>query len=159
SLSMLGGALAMVAMCVDTTTRSLGADDVVAKSMETLQRDAMRISAIMRPCSLTTYRVLSTAADVPVFASAPGQWIEPTDGEARPPIQFRAASGTESLSAAQLTEVRGLRLQLDPREIANGRDDDGDGLIDEGDVVLDYAGMQVHIASNIEGLTFTLTSR
>lgn len=157
--ALLGGAMAMIAACLETTTRSLGADDLVARSMETLQRNAVRISSILRPCSLTTYQVLSTAADVPTYASAPGQWIEPTDGEARAAIHFRAASGVESMNAATLTGWRGLRLELAAGETANGIDDNGDGMIDEGDVILDYDGASVRIASHIEGVSFTLTGR
>lgn len=157
--TLLGGAMALIAMCADTATRSLGADDLVAKAMETLQRNAVRISSVLRPCSLATYQQMSTTADVPVYATAAGQWMEPVDGEACSQIQFRAAAGTESMNAATLTGMRGLHLQLARGEIKNGRDDNGNGLIDEGDVILEYDGVSVRVASNIERLTFTLTNR
>jgi hypothetical protein len=157
--TLLTGAMAMIAMCADTATRSLGADDLVAKAMETLQRNAVRISSVLRPCSLATYQQFSTQADVPVYATAAGQWIEPVDGEACSQIQFRAAAGTESMNAARLTGMRGLHLQLARGETRNNRDDNGNGLIDEGDVILEYDGISVRVASNIESITFTLTNR
>ena len=157
--TLLTGAMAMIAMCADTATRSLGADDLVAKAMETLQRNAVRISSVLRPCSLATYQQFSTQADVPTYATAAGQWIEPVEGEACSQIQFEAASGVESMNAATLTGLRGLHLQLARGEIKNGRDDNGNGLIDEGDVILEYDGVSVRVASNIESMTFTLTNR
>jgi hypothetical protein len=127
--------------------------------METMQRSAVRIAQIARPCALTTYRVRSVLADVPLRAAAAGEWIEPIDGETRGAIQFRSASGTLSLNAAALTEPRELQLRLDSGESVNGRDDDGDGLVDEGQLVLTYDGASVAMANGIEGCTYTLTGR
>jgi len=156
---LLASAMGMIAMCIDTSNRSLHADDVVAQSMEALQRSAVRIAQVMRPCSLVTYRVLSTTADVPALAADAGEWIEPVDGERRAAIQFRCASGIESMNASALTTPRLLHLELDRRETANGADDDGDGMVDEGDVVLDYDDLPVRLASKVETMSFTLTGR
>ena len=152
-------AIGMIAMCIDASNRCLHADDVVAQSMEALQRSAVRIAQIMRPCSIVTYRVQATAADVPLLAAAAGDWIEPVDTQARAAIQFRCASGIQSMNASMLTTPRTLHLELDPGETQNGQDDDGDGMVDEGDVVLDYDDMPVRLASKVEALSFTLTGR
>ena len=156
---LLAGAMAMIAVSVSTASNSLHGDDLVAKGMESLQRSAVRVSQIMRPCSLTSYRVLSLRSDVPAQASAPGEWIEPNDGEPRSAIQFRAASGVESMNAAALTDTRVLRLEPEASDPPDGVDNDGDGMVDEGYLVLDYDGIAVRLASNIERCTFTLTGR
>ncbi|MGE3175088.1 MAG: hypothetical protein AB7O97_20845 [Planctomycetota bacterium] len=151
--------MAIVGTSTQSSTRSLRADEVVAHSMETLQRSAVRMSQILRPCSIITYRVVAVAADVPLVASAIGDWIEPVEGEARAAVRFQCADGQLSLNAAQLTQPRAFRLQLDPEELDNDLDDDGDGMIDEGAVMLEYDGIELAIATNIESLSFTLTGR
>lgn len=157
--ALLAVAVGAVAMSVRTTTQSLTADDLVARAMETLQRSAVRIALIARPCAITTYRVLSDSADVPVRATAPGEWIEPMDAEERSSIRFAAADGRLSMNAASLTTPRTFRLVLDDGETANAADDDGDGMIDEGRVTMTYNGTDVVMASNVESCTFELTGR
>lgn len=157
--ALLAMVMAGVAAFLSAATTSIRLDDNVAVAMESLQRSAIRVSQVMRPCSISTYRVLSTQADVPASASAPGQWIEPVDGEARAAIQFRSATGELSLNAQRLTEPRSFRIQLEPGESENDADDDGDGLVDEGRLTLDYDGIPVALASSLEVATFTLTGR
>jgi prepilin-type N-terminal cleavage/methylation domain-containing protein len=157
--ALLAMIMAGVAAFLSAATTSIRLDDNVAVAMESLQRSAIRVSQVMRPCSISSYRVLSTSADVPVAASAPGQWIEPVDGESRAAIQFRSASGELSLNAQHLTDPRSFRIQLEPGETENDADDDGDGLVDEGRLMMDYDGIPVALASNLEAATFTLSGR
>lgn len=157
--SLLAMVMAAVTSCLFTATESIHRDDRVAVSMEALQRSVVRVSQIMRPCSISSYRVMSVAGDVPLYANTAGEWMEPIDGDPRPQIQFQAASGTLSLNANDLTDPRTLRLQLENGETDNDVDDDGDGLIDESRLILEYDGIPVAIASGIESATFTLTGR
>ncbi len=157
--ALLGLILGAVAMSLQTTSQSLTADDQVGRAMESLQRCAVRIAHIARSCAITTFRVCSTAADVPLRATAPGQWIEPQDGEPRDAIQFRSADGRLSMNAAALTQPHEFRKKLDPGEVANGLDDDGDGLIDQGTLMMTYEGVEVELGHHVESVTFTLTDR
>ena len=157
--SLLAMVMAGIATFLSAATTSIRLDDNVAVAMESLQRSAIRVSQVMRPCSISTYRVLSTAADVPLTAAAAGEWIEPVDGESRAAIQFRSATGALSLNAEQLTDPRGFRLEVETGETANGADDDNDGMVDEGRLMMDYDGIPVALASNLEAATFTLNGR
>lgn len=157
--ALLAMIMAGVAAFLSAATTSIRLDDNVAVAMESLQRSAIRVSQVMRPCSISTYRVLSTQSDVPAAASAVGQWIEPTDGESRAAIQFCSSTGELSLNAQQLTEPRSFSIQLEPGELENDADDDGDGLVDEGRLMMLYDGIPVALASNLEAVTFTLTGR
>ena len=157
--SLLAMVMAGIAAFLSAATTSIRLDDNVAVAMESLQRSAIRVSQVMRPCSISTYRVLSTAADVPLAAASAGEWIEPVDGEARSSIQFRSATGALSLNAEQLTDPRGFRIELENGETANGADDDNDGMVDEGRLMMDYDGIPVALASNLEAATFTLNGR
>jgi prepilin-type N-terminal cleavage/methylation domain-containing protein len=157
--ALFGLILGAIAMSLQTTSQSLTADDQVGRAMESLQRCAVRIAHIARSCALTTFRVASTAADVPLRATAAGQWIEPEDGEPRAAIQFRTADGRLSMNAAALTPPREFRLRLDPGEIQNGIDDDNDGLIDQGTLMMNYDGVDVELGHHVESCVFTLTDR
>ena len=57
-------ALAIILRATDMATNNLSADDTVGRYMESLQRSAVRIASIIRPCSLATYRMESTQVDV-----------------------------------------------------------------------------------------------
>jgi prepilin-type N-terminal cleavage/methylation domain-containing protein len=157
--ALLGLILGAIAMSLKTTSQSLTADDQVGRAMESLQRCAVRIAHLARSCAITTYRVNSVAADVPLRATAPNQWIEPQDGEPRTAIQFRSADGRLSMNAQALTQPREFRIRLDPGEVLNGLDDDGDGLIDQGTLVMTYEGVEVELGHKVESATFTLTDR
>lgn len=157
--SLLAMVLAAVTSCLGAATTSLNLDDKVAVAMESLQRSIVRVSQVMRPCSISSYRVMSTDADVPLYAVAADEWMEPIDGDPRPSMQFRSATGELSLNAALLTDARSLRLQLENGETDNDLDDDGDGIIDEARLIMDYDGIPVAMASSVEAATFTLTGR
>lgn len=157
--SLLAMVLAAVTSCLSTATTSINLDDKVAVSMESLQRSAVRVSQIMRPCSISSYRVWATAADVPLNAPSADDWMEPLDGDPRPRIQFQSATGVLSLNASALTDRRTFRLELEPGETDNDADDDGDGIVDESRLILDYDGIPVALASGLEAATFTLTGR
>lgn len=152
--------LGLILTCTETASRNLAIDDTVAKTMETLQRSAVRISQIARPCAMTSYRMQATAADVAAaLATTVGEWIEPVDGQPRTAIRFRSATGTVSMNASALTSPRTFRFVMDPRETDNDVDDDGDGMVDEGKVIMDYDGNRIAMAGNVESCTFTLTNR
>jgi prepilin-type N-terminal cleavage/methylation domain-containing protein len=157
--SLLAVIMAFVANCVSFTTKAIDADEVTARAMESLQRSTLRVAQFLRPCSLLTYRVAAVAADVPTLASAVGEWIEPNEGEARSAVSFQAASGVVSMNAAMLTTTHVLRFELEPTETDNDVDDDGDGWVDEGDVVLERDGTSIVLASRIEQMTCSLTDR
>ena len=157
--SLLTAVIAFVANAVTFSTRAIDVDESVAKAMESLQRSTMRIAQMIRPCSLGTYRVEATDADVPARAAAAGEWIEPEEGEVRTAISFQSAAGVVSMNAARLTSAQVLRFAMEASEVDNDADDDGDGWIDEGDVVLETDSGQVTMAAHVEGLTFALTGR
>ena len=154
--AMLSLVMGIVAMSFRTSTDSLAADDLVAKATETLQRSTMRIAQIARPCALTTYRVASIAADIPLYATAVGEMIEPpNDGEARSSIRFQSADGIVSMNAALLTAPRTFWLQLENGELDNDLDDDGDGMVDEARVVwlpdVAQPAREVVLCTNVRG--------
>ena len=141
------------------TTSTLSTDDAAASAMERLQRIAQRLTYYIRPCVLSTYQVEATAADVGDRATAAGEWIDPVDLEGREAIRFQAADTTLSMNASRLTGARVVRFQMESRELRNGRDDDGDGLVDEGQVMLDIDGKSAALAQNIEACSFSLDGR
>ncbi len=160
TMALVIPSMAVIFMCTERTSRNIVADDNVAKIMETLQRSAVRIGQIARPGSLSSFRVKAREADVTnLMANQVGDWMEPIDGETRETMQFRSATGRLSMNAQGLTSPRSFVFLMDPEEEDNDADDDGDGLVDEGKVLLEYDGNQVVMASNVEGCEFNITGR
>ncbi len=156
---LLAVLMASISSVLGAAQNSIKADDKIAVAMESLQRTAVRTAQILRPCSISTYRVPATAADVPLYAGAAGEWMEPIEADPRPAVRFQSANGQLSLNAAELTGVRSLYVQPENGETPNGVDDDGDGLIDEGRLMLDYDGVPVAWTCGIESCAFPLTGR
>ena len=77
----------------------------------------------------------------------------------RTSLRFQAATGTLSMNARELTPPRSIEFVRDAADPLNGIDDDGDGLVDEGRLVLNYDGVQTKIADGIESSTFVLEDR
>ena len=109
---------------------------------------------------ITTILMQAIQADVTAGrATAVGEWIPPTDLIWRPGIQFQSASGLLSMNAALSTSPRRLTFELEAGESANGVDDDGDGLVDEGGVRLLHDLVTIAVVRNIEICEFRLNGR
>jgi hypothetical protein len=58
-----------------------------------------------------------------------------------------------------LGPLRVIRFQRDANELANGLDDDRDGLVDEGGLYLDDAGASVRLTDAVEVFRVSRTGR
>jgi hypothetical protein len=109
---------------------------------------------------MTTIAVQAVQEDVIAGrATAVGEWIAPTDLLWRPGIEFQSASGLLSINAALSNSSRRLTFALEPTETANGLDDDGDDLVDEGEVRLVHDLVTVAVVRNVEDCMFQLDRR
>jgi prepilin-type N-terminal cleavage/methylation domain-containing protein len=152
--------LAVITSTTRVVTRDLDTNDRDADVSEVVRRSLLSITQFVRPGKLSTFRVLSTLEDVNLGnATSVGEWIMPTDLAGRPGLKFQAAEGLLRMNAALSTSPRELKFALDPRELPNGVDDDGDGLNDEGTITLVYDGMSMPLAHEIEQCRFTTAGR
>lgn len=126
-------------------------------------RGTMRqVGGFVRPAKMTTIIVQAVEADVlavPPRATVVGEWIQPTDLVWRPGIEFESASGLLSMNAALSTAPRRLTFHLEPGELDNGIDDDGDELIDEGEIRLMHDTVTIAVVRNVEECLFQLEGR
>jgi hypothetical protein len=137
--------------------QSMRSSEAGSDAVENVQRIAQRIGQLIRPAVISTYRMEATANDVTLLrATSVGEWIYPVDLEPRTVIQFQSADGVLAMNASALTPVRVLRFQLDPGETADGTDEDGDGLVDEGRLSVTWSGTEILLGTGIELCTFTL---
>ena len=126
-----------------------------ADACESVRRVAERTLRLLRAAKRSTLRVRATQADVNAGkAAAVGDWMSAPELDPRHNIQFQCASGTLSMNATSLTSPRELEFVLDANENANGTDDDGDGLVDEGQLFLRYGSTRVPIAAGVESCSF-----
>lgn len=120
-----------VSSSLDTNQRAGEADEL-------LQRTAAGIERLLRPARLASLEVRADASDVAaaIAAGQPeptiGEWIPAPELSPRPGLRFAALAGVPTAPAGVATTTRALEFTLDPGELDNDLDDDGDGLVDEG---------------------------
>jgi len=89
-----------------------------------------------------------------------GGWASPIDGTAYSTLRFRSVVGLPTESSEALGLSRTLAFVRDSGETANGTDDDGDGLVDEGEIrLVEASGSGAALATAVEVFTITKTGR
>jgi len=163
----------------------LATRDLVGSTMNTnerradvgdhLRRVTRRVRKIARPGLVSSVRVRAIQVDIdeaeaaehrrktdnPVSAPIPipdlGEWVSPNEDEPRPNIRFVAADGKLALNASAITTPRSLEFELDANELDNDKDDDGDGLVDEGKLFFRYETSSFVLLDNVESCTFAMS--
>ena len=159
-LALLVPLFGLILRVGDGANRHLHSDDRLAKTTENLQRVAERVARLVRSASLPTIRVPAIGADVASgLAASVGQWITPAGAARRPGLRFQCAAEDPDRDFEALTSLRELRFEPDAGETANGLDDDADGLVDEGRVVLEAEGLVTTVVGNLESCTFAVEQR
>ncbi len=144
--------------------------DSAASASEATRTFGQRVGDLVRSGLLSTCKVKATAKDIAAAQALSktqpsypiptlGQWIEPLTSSARDNIQFQSASGILSMNAEALTEARSITFVLDDAESANGKDDDQDGLTDEGAIILHNGYLDLVLCENAEVCEFELDGR
>lgn len=157
--------LLAVLTTTDTVTSTIRTDDANASTSTTVSLALERIGQLLRPGVARTFKVRATQADVdaavanldPVVPTV-GEWIpaKSLDLDPRDNLQFQSADGVLSINASALTPTRELEFIMDDDELANGTDDDGDGLVDEGKLYLDYSTARVVLGDGVEGFSVSV---
>lgn len=143
------GTSRLVRSSIDTNERRASVQQVLRETIE-------RVGTLVRSAVLSTARVRATQADVDAAKAANvGDWIAPVDLDPRPNVRFQSAAGTLSLNASVLTPPREIEFRMDSAEVANGIDDDGNGLVDDGALYLLYNTKPVLLLDGVEACTFT----
>lgn len=162
----------------------LATRDVVGITMNTnerradvgdhLRRVARRVRKIARPGLISSVRVKANQDDIdeaeaaellrqtenpldpPIHIPVLGEWVSPNEDDPRPNVQFVAADGKLALNASATTTPRSLEFELDPGEVDNDVDDDGDGLVDEGKLYFRYESSAFVLLDNVESCAFAM---
>jgi len=155
-LPVLGGIVGMTA----GLTRAVDTQATSTQSQALLQRSFQTISTFVQSAKMSTLRMQAVTADVAGgLATSVGEWIGPTELVWRPGVEFLSATGLLSMNARLSTSTRRIVFTMDLTETANGTDDDGDGLVDEGRVTLLHEGTEVAVVRNVEVCEFELEGR
>ncbi|MFQ5505082.1 MAG: hypothetical protein ACE5F1_09840, partial [Planctomycetota bacterium] len=168
--TMMVPLLASIIGTITLLKSSLKSGDRRASLSETTRITNQRLAHIARSGVLSTCRTKATSADVAAARLAQqtgslvpipviGEWISPPPNAVRDNIRFRSANGILSMNASALTAPRELAFAMDPGEKDNGVDDDKDGLIDEGRLVLRVNSGTVTVAGGVEEVSFSLSGR
>jgi hypothetical protein len=149
-----------IALTTSSVNSTMEANSRRADVTTYCRRMAQRIAKLVRPAQMTTLSVQAVQEDVTMLrATSVGEWIPPTDLVWRPGIEFQSASGLLSMNASLLTSPRRIVFTLEPGETDNDKDDDGDGLIDEGIITLLQNGVTLAILKDVEDCAFSLDGR
>lgn len=159
-VAVLAALVAAVGTSAHVVNSTLNTNGVRADVTASAQRSIRMMGTFARSGKLSTIQVQAVAADVAALrATYVGEWIPPSDLVWRPGIEFVCAAGVLKINASLNTAQRRLTFELDPGEIANGADDDGDGLIDEGSVILKHDLSTVAVVHDVEDCSFMLDGR
>ncbi|HLQ36799.1 MAG TPA: prepilin-type N-terminal cleavage/methylation domain-containing protein [Planctomycetota bacterium] len=159
-VAILGLIMAAVWNTTTTLNDTVRADSAGAEVMTQARRYVSRLARLLRAAKLTTMQVQAEQADVDAgLATVVGEWTGIPEGVWRHSIRFDDATGLLSMNAALSTSPRSMVFHLDPGEIANGLDDNSNGLVDEGHVSLLYEGVEVDVLLNVEECSYELEGR
>jgi len=155
-VSVLGTTLS-VGKAVDVTSQVAALEDHIDQVID-------RFGRLCQKAVATTLRTRATKVDVDAAAADPlvidkpklGDWIVPQDFLDRSSLQFHAVRGDLSFNAKDTEGPFSFELELEAGEKANGIDDDGDGLIDEGRVLLQVPAAVTTVLPRVESLTVTV---
>ncbi len=160
SLSVVIPILLIIGATSSTASQSIETSSRAADVNTACRRMSQRLAKLIRPAKLSTVEVPAVTDDVTtLLATSVGEWISPTDLAWRPGLQFLSATGQFSMNAALSTTPRRIVFELDSGETDNDQDDDGDGLIDEGRVLLLQNGITLAILRDVEECTFMFDGR
>jgi hypothetical protein len=149
-----------IAMTTQLANGTMEANTRNADVSNYCQRMGQRIARLVRPMQMHTVQAPAVQQDITELRAATlGQWIAPSDLIWRPGLSFQSASGLLSMNAALATSPRRIEFQLEPGEIENDIDDDGDGLIDEGVITLLQNSTTLAILRDVEECNFMLDGR
>ncbi|MHC5065117.1 MAG: hypothetical protein ACYTG5_14215 [Planctomycetota bacterium] len=152
--------LAGIAVTTKTVNSTMVANTRAADAHTHARRMGQRVGSLLRPAKISSIKVQAVAADVTALrATTVGEWIDSTDLIWRPGIEFLAASGLLSMNAALSTSTRRISFALEAGETANGVDDDGDGLVDEGEITMLQNGNTLAILREVEECSFSMDGR
>ncbi|HMQ22242.1 MAG TPA: hypothetical protein PKE00_07125 [Planctomycetota bacterium] len=156
--------LPMLLGVVSTTQRvaeTLTTNDKTSMNSETIEVVVGRMTSQLRAAHRASFATKALPIDVTELrATTVGEWIPAVEATARKNLRFTSAAGTMSMNAVEATETREYDFVLDPGEVENGSDDDGDGLVDEGTLVLRRAGgPPLAVLRGVEAFSYEVDGR
>jgi hypothetical protein len=141
------GALLSVSGVVGGT---LTANEGNAQAASQANAASLKVASWVRTASLTSLRC----------KTGPGSYVDPVDDTDYDAAQFQLVVDFAADLTPQLGGVRTLAFQREPAEAPNGTDDDGDGLVDEGRIVMtDDLGRRLGVVANVESLAIRKAGR
>jgi hypothetical protein len=106
-----------------------------------------QLSTVLRPASLAALRVRTG-----------GTWTASTEGTAYDSVRFQEVLGIPNGGVTPLAGARTLEFVRDPKEQGDGKDNNDNGLVDEGCVWLtDTNGARTCLAAGVESFQVART--
>ncbi|MCA8971396.1 MAG: hypothetical protein KDC95_16505 [Planctomycetes bacterium] len=154
---LLLGVISTTTKVADTVT----VNDQSSENEQSLGVIVERLVKELRAGHRASFSTKAIADDVTAMrASAIGEWIPAVEATPRKNLRFTSAEGKISMNAVLATDTREYDYFLDAGESDNGMDDDGDGMIDEGTLILRRAGgPALTVARGVEAFEYEVDGR
>ena len=152
--------LAVLIVAAKTLVGSFGASAQNAEITQLQLGATARAKQALLSSSRSSLRVQALAADVTAGrATAVGEWIRMPELDGRRSVELESATGEMGPALVLPTTTYRLQFTMDANEVDNGVDDDGDGMIDEGELAVLRAGDRVTSVDGVESCSFELDGR
>ncbi|HEX6811576.1 MAG TPA: hypothetical protein VF384_08140 [Planctomycetota bacterium] len=136
---------------------SFKATESSSGEMETAQRCVADLDTVFRAGRRRTVEVKATQADVTALrATAIGEWCSMVTADPRTCLRLESTTGEDGPELIVPVRMNELAFVRDAAELADGLDNDGDGLFDEGSLKWTRGGFTSDIARDLEICTFQL---
>ena len=149
--------LMVVLNATKAVTGSFRATETASGEAEIAQRVVGDIDDVFRGGKHTTLQVIANANDVLAGrATSIGSWCSMVPGDPRNRLRVDTTTGEDSLELVVPARSNELTFVRDPADPADGRDNDSDGLFDEGSLQWTRGGFTSVIARDLERCTMEL---
>lgn len=135
--------------------KSFTASERVTRTTGAVLLSLGKIERVLQCGRRATLRTAATDADVESGrAPSVGSWFSMPADEPRTDLEVESLMGDAGLALNPPSRRYRLVFQRDADELPNGTDDDGDGLIDEGQLLLSHDGNPPVRVGTLEACTF-----
>jgi hypothetical protein len=147
--AILGPLLLAVLSGSAAVSRSLSTNVTQSTAIDRSRRACRQLAQLVQAASLTSLRVQSGP-----------NWVVPVAGVAYSTLRFRPLDRLGAAWGMVLEPARTFTFARDRTETANGRDDDQDGLVDEGSIEATHRdGSRRVLVSGVERVQYSVSGR
>lgn len=152
--------LLVVLNATQAVTGSFRATETASREAGIAQNAVAVLDSVFRGAQCRTLQVIANANDVAELRAAQvGDWCSMIPADPRKRLRVDTTTGDPGPKLVIPVSTNELAFVSDPGEPSDGKDNDNDGLFDEGTLQWKHDGITTVIARNLEVCTFELAGQ